>query len=210
MQFKTYLVEKNDLQWDDINVEKLKTTLNKSCKPFIDEMKNTTKELIYRGYRKGIGNRLLARKPVQKDRNPRYISDEMHKTLGDYMKKKYGWNPRTEGVFTADRSLSLRFGDFNTFLFFPVGKYKYIWTEREHLNNIYGYYDIDNIGDLLYYLDTKDPYKENNIKNHSASFEAIFKCESFYLIKPILNSYDITYKDNKYDSIEDIIFNEIL
>jgi hypothetical protein len=50
----------------------------------------------------------------------------MHELLGDISKKYFGWNIRTEGVFTGSKKLALKFGQGNVYIFIPIGKYRYV------------------------------------------------------------------------------------
>ncbi|MFW5795194.1 MAG: hypothetical protein ACOCV1_06885 [Bacillota bacterium] len=82
-KFYKYINEKD---FSDDHLEEIKETLQKRCMPFLKEFDDP----IYRGYKKGIGNRMIVRKAVRKDRVPRFIPMEVHKELDDLLESMYG------------------------------------------------------------------------------------------------------------------------
>jgi len=189
MKFYNYLNEKD---YSDEHLEEIKETLQKRCMPFLKEFDAS----IYRGYQKGLGNRMIARKAARKDRIPRFIPIEVHKELDDLLESMYGWRPRSNGVFTADKTSAGHFGMGiqNTFMFFPAGKYQYIWTAQ--ISELYKYYDdltkenpatpeYEDIKDNLINFIKSGIYNTNRLKKivkNDIPYEAIFNCESYYLV----------------------------
>ena len=177
-------------------IERVKRTLKKRCMPFLKEFDAP----IYRGYNKGISG-LMSRKITRKDRVPRFIPKEVHEELDDLLESIYGWRPRSNGIFTGDEITAANFGKL--YMFFPVGKYQYIWTERT--SDLYELYDIlsmvkDNIEkggskpvvdsyertkNQLFELIKSGIYHDNRLNwivRNRRSYEAIFNCESYYLV----------------------------
>lgn len=190
MKFYKYI---NGQSQEDI--EKIKNALAKRCKPFLQEFEAP----IYRGYKKGIQGH-ITRKATRKDRKPRFIPEDVHEELDKLLYDMYGWYPRSNGVFTGSPDLARQFTSsvVKVYMFFPVGKYRYIWTDQ--------YRDLYNLYDELTKLfrlgqELEDGYKEikqklfekiksniyhtdrlNWIVKNNKSYEAIFDCESFYLV----------------------------
>jgi len=225
-KFYDYLTEKENLEEEYNN---LKKSIEKKCQPFLKEFKNIS-ELIFRGYIPGISRPLFQRKPVRKDRKPRFIPTFAHEDLGSFLKKRFGWNARTEGVFTADDYKASFFGNDNIFIFIPIGKYEYIWTDGIQRDNLYDLYDLLSLrfkyetkesildNENLNYLynkninNIKEIFKNNYLnkglnnylKKENVEFESIFKCDSFYLIK---NKY-IMINNVKY-GIDELLINDL-
>jgi len=118
-RLKAYLNNSKDLSEA---IEGIKS----DCAPFIKEMKiswKTFPRLFYRGMEstdKYIHT-------VRKDRRPLSTPREIHDLVDFHMKKKFGWKPRSEGVFaTSDSQTASTYG--KSCYFFPIGNYKYIWS----------------------------------------------------------------------------------
>jgi hypothetical protein len=112
----------------------------------------------------------------------------LHDYLGKVSKQLWGWNIRTEGVFTGGYYTALTFG--HPCIFLPIGKYSYVWAEEDVYSKVYGLYDRfnfavdkeeDEIKEEIRKLYTK--YKTKGIdKYYIKFFESIFKCDEYYLI----------------------------
>jgi hypothetical protein len=113
--------------------------LKKNCKNFINELKGGIKHCLYRGYGTKSINGFIILKPHIDDREPVDTPKELHNYLNDKFKKKFGWNVRN-GVFTFPSDLATyKYG--NNSLFFPIGKYRYVYSKvfedlYEHVDNL--------------------------------------------------------------------------
>jgi len=119
-RLKTYITEAADKTPEN----ELLRLLTTQCKPFLKELKST-KTLIWRGVAQSIKEyRVIV---PRKDRKPRdmpvFVSDMLDKAF----QKHHGWKPRSTGVFTTTD-----YGNAydNPYLFFPIGKYKYLWSKE--------------------------------------------------------------------------------
>ena len=174
--------------------EQVVKSLEKRCMPFLKEFDGP----IYRGYNKGIQGK-MSRKATRKDRKPRFIPEDVHNEMDNVLYDMFGWYPRSNGVFTGSEGVAREFATniSKVYLFFPVGNYEYIWTEQ--YPDIYMLYDelsrAAKVGD--YEPDTYEQVKQqlfDNVRNfyhekylnkmiiNHRDFEAIFNCESFYLV----------------------------
>jgi len=166
-------------------------TLKKDCGPFLSVLKSSN-TFLYRGFwvkgekRKELhkcetGIVYFKSKP-KKDRKPKDMERADHDELNELLKKKFGWKPRSQGVFaTGDQSEAGAYGD--DFLFFPIGEFKYVWSR--------------DIKDLFQYIRDKrekesiepdfqeivDTYTDKDIigaikKGHELSI----KCSSYYAV----------------------------
>jgi len=138
------------------------TKLTKDCMPFLKELKKSNSprdKFLYRGFHGGMYSE-IQRKKVRADREPSDTPQAIHDRLNKAFKKKFGWNVRSEGAFAT--SDSQRAGGYGTpFIFFPIGKYKYIWSEEVvDLYQYLGGHHLEYAMNVLYgdYSDIIDDY----------------------------------------------------
>jgi hypothetical protein len=124
---------------------KLTAQVFKECRPYLNELrKSNAQHFFYRGTDKIGGKRIMPVKP-RKDRQPKDMPFEAHEYIDNYFKKKYGWKPRSEGVFTSYYQGNA--GSYGqTTMFFPIGKYEYLFSPIT--TDLYT--RIDNDRDLVY------------------------------------------------------------
>jgi hypothetical protein len=124
------------------DIDKLREIISDHCQPFIKEFGKVYSSsayhssFIYRGMRKISGEYTI--KKARTDRTPRFIDDKLHKFINDLGKKLFGWNIRTEGVFTGCYSKACNFG--KPYIFIPIGKYKYVYIKDTY--RVYQLYDM--------------------------------------------------------------------
>jgi hypothetical protein len=111
------------------SVDEIYEILSKDCKPFINEFIKRKKTFLWRGTNKYVDS--IQKITPRKDRKPRDMPKEMHKFLDNVFKDNFGWYARSEGVFVAsDRYFAEDFSKtgMDAYLFFPIGRYKYVWS----------------------------------------------------------------------------------
>lgn len=185
MRFKKYLTEG------------VQDKLIDQIQPFLKEFREQYKDgnFIYRGISSVQGGVKL--KKARKDRKPKLIHQELHELLGEYTKELFGWNVRSEGVFTGDRNTAEEYG--RSFIFIPKGNYEYIWVSEDKQFEIYNLYDeitsslksgknILNIESSVDELKTLyKNYRSDRLNNYlekNRNFEAIFRCDEYFIIDP--------------------------
>jgi len=110
--------------------------IEKDCKPFLKEIKKSDGRLLFRGIRGAIkkDKNGLEKRRVRKNRKPSDIPLELHKYIDDELYAKFGWHPRSEGVFATSSFMNaVNFGVPH--LFFPIGKFKYVWSTYGSMGN---------------------------------------------------------------------------
>jgi hypothetical protein len=128
------------------------------------------------------------------DRRPVDLNIDLHHFFDKELEKKFGWKPRSQGVFV--------WNDINELneLFFPIGDFKYVYSPEVHdlyftTNKMKIQYSIpdkkDPIGisdkstkDLKKLIDT---YKDSGIENEKEKLEVMFKCDSYILVDYLLD-----------------------
>jgi len=191
MRLQQFITESSNFDTD--HWEELKNNLNRDCKPFIKELRGAS-ELLYRGVKRSEIPDFYTIKTSRTNRRPRFVHMDLHNELGSYLKSKFGWNPRTEGLFTT-KSISNAYSWGKPVIIFPIGKFKYIWIENAH--DLYGSYDsysdldpdsptrklvfknIKRIVDIEYNSTNLNKYL--SIPSHTTT-ECIIKCDRYYSI----------------------------
>lgn len=209
---KTIIKDFSSLRKKEKEIIKL---IEGNCKPFLKEFSNP----LYRGT---IDYSMFIKKTRRKDRKPKDLQKVLHETLDEIFYDLFGWYPRSEGVFvTSDPSQARSYGE--SFYFFPIGKYRYVYSNR-----VYDLYSSLNSsmfnyirGDVVskkeqglpgYEAITQDVYDmiEKTIKelysNKGLNFdisgrfegEVQFDCNEYYLLKRFYKSQE---ESNFIDSV---------
>lgn len=158
MRFNQYLIEAKISQnkfyekfpeaKDAPDFYKWYTEMEKDCRDFIKFLKGLPQgKFIYRGMRdkSDMGSSI-----PRSDRRPKDTSLAIHNELDSQLEDEFGWKPRSEGVFVSSGMDSASsYG--TTYLFFPKGKYRYVWSQG--IRDSYSELDDDKI--LRYYLEDK-------------------------------------------------------
>jgi len=168
--------------------------ITKDCKPFIKELKGAH-NLLLRGSRKSNPG-IIKVKPRQ-DRRPMSTLPKVHDMLDGFFKAKFGWKPRSTGVFCS--------GSLNTALFYgpvnsvwPIGNFKFLWSPKvsdlfSHLTDQVNTtehdgwsYWLDNPDGLKAIVDT---YTDKNLPKaidgtatDMQSFEIMIGCKEYYMV----------------------------
>lgn len=190
MKFYRYINEGNRYpeEYEDIK----SILIKKNSKPFLKEFGKMygSNKYIYRGYDAGQKTMGYILKKSRTNRKPRFLPQDVHKHLSKLSKKLWGWDMRTEGVFTGDDTNASNFGQLWRFI--PIGNYKYIYTtEISDIYSIYDNYKLSNDEEKKVLIDKLDDlYKtEYETKNLSSilrsrvEFESIFKCKEYILVR---------------------------
>jgi len=95
------------------------------CQPFLKEMaKIKPPQFMYSGRK---SNNAWFDRDVRVDRRPIDMFPEIHKDLDDAFNKKFGWKPRSGGLFvTGSRDDAEEYGE--PYVIFPKGPFRIIWS----------------------------------------------------------------------------------
>ena len=181
--------------------------VQKNCKPFLREIKGSG-DLVYRGIddKKGING--WGKLKVRKNRKPRLVKAGLHKILDGHLHEKFGWYPRSEGLFCGSEKVAGHFGYF-LFAIFPIGKFKYIW--KKDVGVLYGLYDIYSFKKskrektLEKIMNEISNYTNKNLKqgikgNKTNKTEYIIKCNEYYAF-----DLDNPYYGERYNLKEELM-----
>jgi len=171
--------------------EELAEILKSECAPFINEM-SEYKEFMYRGTHKSTIN--YDKRKTRKNRRARNSDQFVSNFMDTQFLKKFGTKLRSETVFATVREADASaYGE--TYLFFPIGDYKYYWNGE--ISDLFG--EVDNIkwsmtedeiyGENTEKFDNKlieiaDNYREGNIKGAiRTQIEVMYDCDEYYMVK---------------------------
>lgn len=168
-QLKDYIKENIVLGGTSYNEREVKEfqtwweRIEKDCKPWLNEIRhgNSGGQLVYRGIKTAKGDFEL--RDVRKDRYPKDTSIEWHNALDDAFKSHFGWKARSEGLFVSHNKTADSYGD--VYIVFPVGKYRYLWSES--YDDLYSYvsdYEFSPSDDTVreWERDWENEYGEGN------------------------------------------------
>jgi len=186
MRLTKYINEIKQFNYDDV-IDALK----KNCAPFLKELKQTgRKKFLFRGHQ--YASRTITKKKTRQDRTPKDMDEKTSSYLDNLFKKKFGWFARSAGVFaTADIGETYEYG--KPFLFFPIGKYKYIWSPV--VDDLYT--KIDNKDLSLENIEERfNEYHYNNLI-HDGEFEGRWEYDGI----------DLQIDGDRDDAIEELEYN---
>jgi len=122
MKFDDYIYEADK---KSLTLYGVLDTLENDCKPFIQELKKSGKEVLWRGTH--AHTKTLIRLTPRMDRTPTDTPRGVHDELNKRFKKKFGWRVRGEGVFATSSFTNA--ADYGIpYMIFPVGKYEYVYN----------------------------------------------------------------------------------
>jgi hypothetical protein len=212
MRFSEYVNEANNIVDD---WESLKRTIEKDCKPFIREIRGANSLLL-----KGVKQvpETYKSRSARNDNRPRISDPDLQERMNTLSKKLFGWNIREEGVLTtASYSDASRLGQ--PVIVFPIGSYKYVWTED--VTDLYTAFEqwetVNDVDNLKYGKSYLDHLKEVNkelwlytiqpemYKYHTSDLkryltmpelkasECIINCKKYYAINYKFNDLIVEY-----------------
>ena len=199
MRLEAYLITESVKERVNFNsFEEMYTAVHNDCKPYFREFGNNTH--FWRGITftyKDTPDKLNIHKITPRtDRRSMNMPPDIQEYVNDVFKKKFGWRPRTEGVFTdIDVREAMEYG--NSHMFYPIGEYKYIYNPD--VRDLYIYTPLNVVSSYIHgysfsdsfqkrlneWLKWLDDYKDKGLKQnvqHGKGFEVVWKCKQYYLV----------------------------
>lgn len=175
MRLEKYLLTDERKSYKE-SLEEVLETLRRDCEPFLKEIAPRD-ILLYRGSDRIFMNDISKPHTPRKDRRPKDMKEWMFDLTNYAFKKAFGWEARKEGVFAVGLSkIAKMYG--NPYLFFPIGRYEYIWSKN--VKDLYIMREV--FKDMWDMVETK-MMVEKTIEDDRDIFEAV-DLERFY------NAYD--------------------
>ena len=205
MRLTDYLIEDKTITLPsnpDESESHIRAYLERDCKPFL---KAVGKYPLYRGM--PVNEDMMDLIP-RKNRTPRDMKRDYHQTLDILFKKKFGWKPRSSGIFcTGSQHTASQYG--RIYSVWPKGQFKFIWSPKitdlyMHIKRLEEKFvatasTLENLSgdDIIKHTLTKlqklvDTYQNNAL--HLAidnEHEIAISCKSYYMIH---NSNDYAIK----------------
>lgn len=185
MRLQKYINEEQSKYEDIIDI------LKKDCALFLKELKQTRKkQFLYRGYKYASG--IITKKKSRQDREPKDMDDTTSEYLNGLFKKKFGWYARSAGVFATSKTDDAEeYG--KPFFFFPIGKYKYIWSPK--------------IGDLYTKIDNYKLSLENVEEMFSEEYYTLLHDDDLDGIWEY-DGIDLQIDGDKYEAMQEVLYNK--
>jgi len=178
MRLKKYINEIKKFHSLDV-INSIADKLVKNCeKSFLKEVVRSN-NFLYRGTYNSID--VIEVFTPRKDRRPTDTGKEAQKVLDQIFFDEFGWHPRSQGVFVSGDALEASGYGSYSYLFFPIGKYKFIWSKKykdlytDYSKNYLGTLYIDD--DLIKSYFDKDLYSAIKSEN-----EIMFGVSKYYLV----------------------------
>jgi hypothetical protein len=177
-EYKVRLVEYIEQQYKDDYHIKMFGLIEKILRANCIEMLKLSWDsgrFLYRGLSREVRDYVIF-KP-RTDRKPANTPKEIHEVLDNLLYKKFGWRPRSEGVFCiADSEEASDYG--YPMIVFPYDGFKYIWVPTRDS-----------------YISISDPNKDEKVENLLKGYT------DTNITKALRAKYEITIKCSKYMAI---------
>lgn len=171
------------------NIDQFIKTIVNDCTQIIDLYKQFH---FMKGFYRGVKMPPhLDKMTPRKDRRPSDMPLDIHKDLDTLFQKKFGWRPRSEGVFTtSDKVQTEEYG--LPYVLFPSNGFQVVYDPNiedlfKHLQN------IGIVEDQLWFdrekweKDKSDILKGYTNRNPKTALmggvEVMFKCKYYYLLR---------------------------
>jgi hypothetical protein len=174
--------------------------VQKECNPWLREIGDfsitTIPNPVFRGVEENVRIFRVKKGTRRSDRIPKFTQKEVFEIFDKAFAEKFGWWARSRGIFTGSEHVAYSYG--KTYVFFPMGKYKYVWSARyqdvwhnlTHPTFWEGLTDIERkkhlIGSKIKAESAVKKYNNRNIKGAMRSagvaYEAIFECKKYLLM----------------------------
>lgn len=107
--------------------------IEKDCKPYLSEMKNA-KNFLMR-YSLNYKFDTIVKYKLKRDREPVDTPKVLHDIMNDGLKERFGWYPRSNGLFTwlLEKPKTMRLpatSNKRPVLVFPISNYKYVYNPQ--------------------------------------------------------------------------------
>lgn len=178
--FKQFINEEHKMLYKDVydwdNFEFF-DTIKKDCKKYLNEIKDPTKVIAYRGINSNRDYGFISVKDARTDRLPLDTDKRLSDKIDEWFKHEYGVRFRSEAVFAiGNRTLASHFG--TVYIMFPIGDYDYVWSPN--------YSDI---------TEDFNRYFETHAKQYPKEYDYIFREGPKYIHPKHLNDF---MKDGSY------------
>ena len=170
--------------------EEVMTNIERDCQPFLKQ----SDRVYYRGSNSANVAKMIQFVRPRSNRRPKDMPQHVHDALDKSFKKYFGWKVRSEGVFAGDRTGVI--GQYGSlFLFFPIGKFKYVYSP--YIKDLYMHINDKISGDLRFHADpdndklekhdtdlldelVRTEYEDKGLSGHIDGVEVSFYCPNGY------------------------------
>lgn len=156
--------------------------IKKDCLIFLNQVKGKVNYPLIRHVQPAVTETQLIKKITRSNRKAMHTKQDVSDFYDNELKKKFGWKPRSEGVFCWGQNRNWA-GDSRGFFMFPIGNFKFVWNTE--VADLYASLPMSFSG-ATYFKVVENIMKNYTDKDLAAainkSFEISIKCESYYLL----------------------------
>ena len=121
--------------------------IKRDCQPFLQSFDfKTSNDLLYRG-EDDLHDKMIKRKR-RHNRQSVDTEQETSDFFDKIFKKKFGWEPRSSGIFVLRGGSS--YGE-KEYVFFPIGDFRYVWSTE--IEDFFAYVNGEEFMSWDYYND---------------------------------------------------------
>ncbi len=183
----------DDLFWTEKEWIKIVKTIQRDCKPFLEQANGGT---LYRGL--GHENEGMLKKKVRlANREPKDMPQDIHDKLNKYFLMKHGAKFRNALFLSGSDMQAGEYGDL--YKIFPIGRFEFLWSPK--ISDLYTEYE-DYEGGFWHDLTPKEEraHKKKQLKRfHDEVLTKGYTTD--HLAKAIKSGNEIMLRCNSYYAI---------
>jgi hypothetical protein len=186
--------------YTELEMNLLLELVQKECKPWLKEVGDfsitTIPNPVFRGTEENVRIFRVKKGSRRTDRIPKFTQREVFEIFDKAFADRFGWWVRSKGVFTGSEHVAYGYG--KTYIFFPMGKYRYVWSVKYqkvwHNLTSPGTWEMKTdtqkkdhlIGQEQIAKEAVKFYQDRNIRGtmrkDNVAYEAIFDCKKYLLM----------------------------
>lgn len=175
MRLKKYLTEGKDMTVKD--AWEIMDIIKRDCQSFLRSRRK--KQFLWRGSSQTI--EYFEKLTPRTDRTPRDMPLDWHKGIDEALEAKFGWKPRSQGVFCYGSHVRTEYYG-EPFLMFPIGRFRYVWSPE--VTDLYIKTFSFIHAKKLSFEDIAEKYIDTDLKHaiEKGNNEIIINCKEYYLV----------------------------
>ena len=210
MRLQRHLTEADKYDDGYIGKKVIMPMLIKNSKPFLREFLKSQRKSGFKWFWRGTNRQVTEIGEVRrrKNRKPVDMPLKLHELLDFKFFQKFKWPVRSEGIFTVpDAASTFPYGAY-AYAFFPIGKYRYVWSDRvaDLFAEMYKRKLTPDKADHLYseIFDNEEVLLPSSKENHEeelVKYKKWLKDPNGWFNEVVIRSDEIinTFVDNKMD-----------
>lgn len=171
------------------------------CKPWLRAIKGCTWPVAARGLNIPVGKNFILNKGVRSDREPKDTGASIHARIDTALNSMFGWRGRSSGLFaTGNLDTARDYG--KSYLIFPTGPFKFIWSAYwdDFIEITYKYAEDIKYSDnqeLIDFLKDQGYTDKDLCKALGSGNEVMIRCKAYHAMAVNEIRYFLSLNDHK-------------